>query len=109
MRSQYRCQNERRRQKVIDTRDPDGDLISGGIDINGIDYLEVEPGKTELRLYFLNNLKGDLPDDKVLPKENISIYSGSGNRKVDILDSLCTGSRVITIHLDKPGDSCGRL
>jgi hypothetical protein len=47
MSTQYHCENERRRQAVLD-------LATA----NGIDYLEVSEDQRTLTLYFLHNLPG---------------------------------------------------
>ena len=104
MKAQYRCRNEKRREIVTNTKGSDGKPI-----LNGIDYLEVEPGQTELKIYLLKDLPqnsalGTSMTEEGLSKENISIEGGVRVKGINVIRQPEIENNILTITVDKPGD-----
>ncbi len=98
MATQYRCGSERRRQLVLD----DGDL-------NGIDYLTVDPGETVLRATFLRPLPGTggnaVPAAPAPALTTAEVAIDGGVRFPDIrVVAVASAGAVLTVTVDRPGD-----
>lgn len=98
MGTQYRCKNEGRRNAIKNQAVPT---------INGIDYLEVEPGQKKLKVHFFFNLPGStnpIPaSPRKLARENIRIEGGVRIRDIRVLD-VETIKNVLIISVESPGD-----
>jgi hypothetical protein len=74
-------------------------LVRGRRDLNGIDWIEVEPGQRTLRVYLLNHPG---PEQRLHP-HNVDI--AGGERVVGIrVTSVHTDGLVVTVMVDRPGD-----
>ncbi len=104
MGTQYRCNNEGRRQAVASQITPK---------VNGIDYLEVEingeEGKSTLKVHFIFDLE---PKGKDLTKSNVVIEGGVRVRNVEVksveievpADPINSASKVLIITVNTLGD-----
>ena len=102
MSTQYRCQNEQRRDKVaevrIDISDPNSKYR-----LNGLDYLEVDPNDPKkLTLHFINkftDVNGYIP----LTKESFSLSGGVRILNIRVINLVIQASAVI-LTVDQEGD-----
>lgn len=105
MSTQYRCNNQNRRDFVRAPRTRDGTPLTPTI--NGIDYLEVEPDQRTLRVRFLHNLPGT-PTDPVPPMPtltpaNLKIEGGVRIKNLRV-QSVSADDDVLTVLTDRAGD-----
>lgn len=98
MNAQYRCNNERRRQAVLESTT-----------LNGIDYLEVSGDQLSLQVFFLHNLPGqtdgvpaDNPPQPLTPA-NIKISGGARVQDVRVV-SAASADNVLTLGVNARGD-----
>jgi hypothetical protein len=98
----YYCKNEKRRAMVRKYKEVNGKAL-----FNGIDYLEVMPGQTTLKVHFIFNLpvKGDgVPSDCYpLSKENVVIEGGVRIKDIRVV-SVNSNADVLTVDVNVPGD-----
>lgn len=110
---QFRCKNEGRRKAVKEPKDAAGqDIVPT---INGIDYLEVDPGnQTKLTVYFLHPLP-TVPEqaDQVPPpssppvppleKENIRIEGGTRIKNIKV-HTVNPSGNILSVVVNEAGD-----
>lgn len=89
--ARYSCMDERRREAVRAHR---------GTSVNGIDYLEVDPGQRTLRVYLLKRWSGP---SSALTADQVVIEGGVRVTHVRVMEALVDG-RTLTVHVDRPGD-----
>lgn len=98
MGTQYRCRNEGRRNAIKNQAVPT---------INGIDYLEVEPGEKKLKVHFFFNLPGSAnpipPGSPKLARENVRIEGGVRIRDIRVLD-VESLNNILIVSVESPGD-----
>jgi hypothetical protein len=101
MDTQYRCNNEGRKQAVASQKTPPK--------INGIDYLEVEvngvTGKSKLMVHFIFPLS--VPSKGIdLTKANVVIEGGVRvkNINVESMDPVKKTSKIVTVTVNSLGD-----
>ncbi len=101
MTTQYLCKNERRRAIVRDLLPPV---------LNGIDYLEVDPGDQKtLVIHFLHPLPGQPgavpPAPAVeLTRHNFVIEGGVRVTHIRVLEPVLTADKVLTLQVNAAGD-----
>jgi len=102
MGTQYYCKNEKRRTLVHDRKGEDGKPL-----FNGIDYLEVMPDQTTLKVHFIHNLPGQEdavpPDSDQLSQKNVVVEGGVRVRDVRV-KSVESNKNVLTVCVNVPGD-----
>lgn len=102
MSTQYRCQNEQRRNKVAEVRLDAGDPNSK-YRLNGLDYLEVDPDDPQkLTLYFINkfaDVNGYLP----LTKDSFRLSGGVRIINIQVINFIVQAGTVI-LTVDQAGD-----
>jgi hypothetical protein len=100
---QYRCGNQRRRE-VVRAHNAQAGVAER---LNGIDFLEVDPGQEELRVRFLEKLPGTgagaVPSGPALTAGNVVVAGGARARQVQVQDVNADGA-VLTVAVDRPGD-----
>jgi hypothetical protein len=96
MRTQYFCDVKDRAAKLRET-----EAISPGPALNGIDYLEVEPGQTQLDVHFVHDL--GLAPATPLDKRNVEIRGGVRVRDPRVKGVTALGD-VLTVEVETPGD-----
>ncbi len=97
MDTQFRCQNERRRQRAQELKT-----------LNGIDYLEVASyDQKTLKVYFLFNLPGEInavpPAATPLTQDNILIEGGVRVQNISV-GPISVSKNVLTVTVDQAGD-----
>ena len=103
MSSQYRCQNEQRRDRVAEARLDMGDPDSM-YRLNGLDYLEVDPDNPQkLTLYFINKLS-DVAGYTPLTKECFVISGGVRIINIDVIDPVVVLPKAVHLTVDQAGD-----
>lgn len=98
--TQYRCKNERRRSLVRQQ------VEQGTSQLNGIDYLEVSPDQTTLRIYFLHELPhspADSSSPSLITPDNIRITGGTRLQNLQVKSVTSVGNQ-LRVHLNQPGD-----
>ena len=103
MSTQYRCQNEQRRDKVAEARldmtDPNSQHR-----LNGLDYLEIDPDNPQkLTLYFINKLN-DVAGYAPLTKECFVISGGVRILNIDVIDPVVVLPAAVHLTVDQTGD-----
>ncbi|HEY0737924.1 MAG TPA: putative baseplate assembly protein [Herpetosiphonaceae bacterium] len=105
MSTQYRCNNQNRRDFVRSPRAGDGAPVMPTI--NGIDFLEVEPDQRTLRVTFLHNLPGTptdpVPPAPALTPANLKIEGGVRIKNLRV-QSVSADDNVLTVVADRAGD-----
>lgn len=107
MSTQYRCNNQTRRDRVRSPRAVEGTSLPPVI--NGIDFLEVAPDQTTLTIVFLHNLPSTLVDPvppapaPALTSNNVRIEGGVRITNVQVT-SVSAAANVLTVVVDQPGD-----
>jgi hypothetical protein len=100
---QYRCRNQRRREVVR----AHNAQVGTAERLNGIDFLEVDPGQERLRVHFLEDLPGTgagaVPGGPKLTRDDIVVVGGARARQVLVEDVHADGV-VLTVVVDRPGD-----
>src|SRR5215471_4078394 len=94
--AQYFCRNRRRLDAL---RAHDG--ASPAVPLNGIEYLEVEPGQTRLSVHFVRDLD-DVPQPP-LTARNVEIRGGVRVRNPRVTAIAWSGP-VMTVDVETPGD-----
>ncbi len=98
----YYCKNEKRRTLVRGC-----EVVNGKPLFNGIDYLEVMPGQTTLKVHFIHNLPGPeagvVADSYPLSRNNVVIEGGVRVRDIRVI-SVNSGGEVLTVCVNVPGD-----
>jgi hypothetical protein len=87
--TQYRCGSERRRAAVRD---------AAPVTVNGIDFLEVRPGQTELDVFFIHATSVG-----ALTRENVAVDGGVRITGIHVAGAVSAG-KVLTVTVDAPGD-----
>ncbi|HEX6288349.1 MAG TPA: putative baseplate assembly protein [Herpetosiphonaceae bacterium] len=107
MSTQYRCNNQTRRDLVRAPRAHDGTPLTPTI--NGIDFLEVGPDQKTLTVVLIHNLPGT-PTDPVPPApapaltpNNVQIEGGVRITNV-LVTAVSADADVLTVTVDQPGD-----
>jgi hypothetical protein len=101
MTTQYLCKNERRRAIVRDLTPPE---------LNGIDYLEVDPGDQKtLVIHFLHPLPGQpgaVPPAPApeLTRHNFVIEGGVRVTNIRSLEPVLAADKVLTLQVNAAGD-----
>lgn len=101
MATQYLCKNERRRAILRDLTPPV---------LNGIDYLEVDPGDQKtLVLHFLHPLPGQpeaVPPAPApeLTRHNFVIEGGVRVTNIHVLEPVVAADNVLTLQMNAAGD-----
>ncbi|HEY5756515.1 MAG TPA: putative baseplate assembly protein [Steroidobacter sp.] len=104
MSTQYICKTAARRDAVRTTRGADGRPV-----LNGIDYLEVEPGTQQrLRVHFIHPLAGEpdaVPPAPALPltADNVIIEGGVRIKNI-VVRSVSANADVLSVEVVAPGD-----
>ncbi len=105
MATQFRCENERRRNAVRFPDDGAGNPIAPAI--NGIDYLEVAASQRTLLVHFIHPLPGqpnEVPSGQpALTAGNVVIDGGVRVTAIRVEDATAAGE-VLTVEVDRPGD-----
>lgn len=105
MSTQYRCNNQNRRDFVRTPRTRDGTPLTPTI--NGIDFLEVEPDQRTVRVSFLHNLPGTptdpVPAGPALTPANLKIEGGVRIKNLRVQNISADGD-VLTVVADRAGD-----
>jgi len=100
---QYRCDNQRRREVVR----AHNAQVSPAERLNGIDFLEVDPGQEQLRVHFLEDLPGTgagaVPGGPALTTDDVVVAGGVRAQQVQVEDMNASGA-VLTVVVDRPGD-----
>jgi hypothetical protein len=100
---QYRCDNQRRREVVR----AHNAQVGAAERLNGIDFLEVDPGQEQLQVHFLEDLPGTgagaVPSGPALTKDDVVVAGGTRTRQVQVEDVDADGA-VLTVVVDRPGD-----
>ncbi len=93
---QYRCKNVRRQAGVRDKKPPV---------VNGIDYLEVVDGSSQVKLkvYFLHDLPGTW-HHPVRPDELTARIEGGERIRGIRVNAVESNGKVLTVTVDRPGD-----
>lgn len=102
MSTQYRCQNEQRRDKVAEVRldisDPDSKYR-----LNGLDYLEVDPNDPKkLTLHFINKF-ADVNGYVPLTKDSFRVSGGVRILNIQVITLVVQESDLI-LAVDQAGD-----
>ncbi|GAB4367302.1 MAG: putative baseplate assembly protein [Elainellaceae cyanobacterium] len=97
MATQYRCNNERRRADVRDTRQSNGRPL-----LNGIDYLEVLPDRKTLLIYLIHPL-AELEQDNVFNAESITVTGGTRIQNIQV-ESVSAFANVLLVQVNRVGD-----
>ncbi len=88
MTTHYVCGEEGRRRAV---RDP-------GVDLNGIDFLEVSEDQRRLSIHFLKT-----PVPESISRENVLIEGGTRVTDVDVVE-VAVEDDILNVDVDAPGD-----
>lgn len=102
----YYCKNEKRRQRVRDSKN----LTDPARQVNGIDYLEVAgvDNQTTLYIHFFHPLPGQseaVPATEFdFAAANVAIAGGIRIRHIQVTQVAVTDSHVLQVTVDQPGD-----
>lgn len=103
MSTQYSCQNQQRRAKILQAQDADGNPV-----LNGIDFLEVSSDQKTLNVQFLFNLPGTakaVPPSPApaLTPDNVVIKGGVRTTGIKAILVKAT-KNVLAVTVSAPGD-----
>jgi len=103
MGNRYYCRDERRKAAVRKARKPDGTPF-----LNGIDYLEVEPGQVTLKVIFIHSLPENPAGALALTEDNVNIEGGTRIRDVQVskleIDPGDLSKKTLLIKVNVHGD-----
>lgn len=103
MGNRYYCRDKRRRAAVRKAKKPDGTPF-----LNGIDYLEVEPGQVTLKVIFIHSLPENPAGVLALTEDNVVIEGGTRIRGVQVskleIDPGDASKKILFIEVNVRGD-----